>query len=848
MLSRVCVAILSHAKQQWLQVLWMIIAIAVGCAGLSSVLMLNQAALQDYQRNTQQWLGIHFTLPLTGQVVPKPEMSSQQRLSLYSKLRKAGFTRLVATQYQTINVETERGEITLNIVGIDAPALASIMPNNQPDFLGLTGAAVLSKRLHQVLQDEPDLFQREARLAHLLSLPQLPIETERQSTNTEDNAKVDEYLVIVDMYHFSALGFPLLPEFLVFESEEVFSQLQSSLSGRANLRPVVSVNDAIASTRSFHLSLLALSMVMFLVCIFIVINALNLLLSQRTPLLKTLRQLGVPRFHLLTVLFIELSVYALLAALLGLALGYYLSLLLVPAVSMTLTALYRVNVDLLGISNLNLIVPIMLTSLISTLIAALFPLRKLNKQLSLRVNVSQTPSTRNLIWLNVIWLALFGVLFALPISPEIAFTEVGLSILGGIAVLFWIYPKLLDWLSRLSSSYTAPRWFKKRTSTALRKTLPIVHWSIAHSAKLAQQSRLAIAAFFIALVTHIGMNLMVDSFRTATLTWLEGRLVADYYLSGDQDSLNQASILLKRAEITHFKRLQTPAAISVEGKTLVSQGAVFAYPTDEAYLQGLSLQLSTNDAQQLFTQGKGVFINQQMALRHGVTLDQDIQVKFTDSHFDLKVIGIHHDYGNTREQVLVATSQLQHWHQTQGFSLQLNGLSVHDSDQQTIEGVLGNLSLSMNMLSRDDILQLSLRAFDTTFLITEALNLITLLVAIVSLLTSIMLLQQQNRHSSAILRSLGVSRHIITVCLFGQYALITLLTAIFSIPFGILLGWLLVNRLNIAVFHWLFPLQVSWSSIGLAVLISIILTAVIALWPILRTQRFTLRKELQCTE
>ena len=834
MVTSTALVILSHARQQWLQVLWVIAAIGIGCAGLSSVLMLNQAAQQDYQLNSQQWLGINFSKPLTAHIVPKPELSTEQHLRLYSNLRKAGFTGIVANQTATFDI-TVAGEIKrVTAIGIDAPALASLMPEHQPDFLALSGIKAVSDALYTALENTPQLFDPHPTLSALTALP------------TVNLSQIDrnEYVVIVDLHHFANLGIALKPEFLVFEPVERQVVWQTLINNQANVRPVVSVGDAIASTRSFHLSLLALSMVMFLVCLFIVVNALNLLLSQRLPLLRTLRQLGLSRRLLFLLQLFELCVYATISTFVGLALGYHLSLLLVPAVSTTLTALYRVNVDLFGISGLNLILPLLCTSLIATVLAAIFPLRQLNQQLRFKTHHEQPSNPKILIGLLTLCAFVSIGLVNLPPSTESAYLMIAVTLIAGILFLFAGYPLLL----RLFATLTSPNRRGVDQSVTQPSLLPIMHWSIAHSEKLAKHSRLAIAAFFIALVTHIGMNLMVDSFRTATMNWLEGRLVADYYVSGDQQTLEQASDMLDERGIQHFQRLQTNMDVIVNTSHQLRHTAVYGYPTDKRYLEGLTVHQALPDAVSIFVQGAGVFINQQMAFRHGIALNEHIQLGGPDRTKSYQVVGIHHDYGNTQEQILLATPALLRWSKNAQFKLKLNGLSAHSTSLTELESTLQPVRQSLNLLSRADILKLSVSAFNTTFKITDALNLITLLVAVLSLVTSIILLQKQNQLSGAILRSLGVSRLTITACLFGQYMLIVVLTALFAIPFGIILGWLLVSRLNIAAFNWLFPLQISWSAMAIAVSVSLLLTALIALWPIVKTQRFSVKEQLQCAE
>ncbi|MBK5946695.1 ABC transporter permease, partial [Rhodobacter veldkampii DSM 11550] len=97
-------------------------------------------------------------------------------------------------------------------------------------------------------------------------------------------------------------------------------------------------------TNSFHLNLTAFGLLAFAVGLFIVHSAIGLAFEQRRGVFRTLRALGLPLRALTGLLLAELLGLALIAGLVGLALGYGIAAALLPDVAATLRGLYGAEV------------------------------------------------------------------------------------------------------------------------------------------------------------------------------------------------------------------------------------------------------------------------------------------------------------------------------------------------------------------------------------------------------------------------------------------------------------------------------------------------------------------------
>ncbi|WP_220740558.1 FtsX-like permease family protein, partial [Shewanella sp. c952] len=93
-------------------------------------------------------------------------------------------------------------------------------------------------------------------------------------------------------------------------------------------------------TRSFHLNLTAMSLLAFIVGLFIAYNGVRYSLLKRQKLLVQLQQQGVPQRSLLLALLFELLILVLVGSLVGFILGLQLSHWLQPMIALTLEQLY----------------------------------------------------------------------------------------------------------------------------------------------------------------------------------------------------------------------------------------------------------------------------------------------------------------------------------------------------------------------------------------------------------------------------------------------------------------------------------------------------------------------------
>ena len=129
------------------------------------------------------------------------------------------------------------------------------------------------------------------------------------------------------------------------------------------------------------------------------------------------------------------------------------------------------------------------------------------------------------------------------------------------------------------------------------------------------------------------------------------------------------------------------------------------------------------------------------------------------------------------------------------------------------------------------------QVFEKTFAVTVALDALTLAVAGIALLTSLLTLSNLRLAQLAPLWALGLTRRRLAAIEVGKALALAGLTALAALPLGLAVAWVLTAVINTRAFGWRLPLlwfPGRWLTLfGLALLTA----CVAAAWPALRLAR-----------
>jgi len=133
-------------------------------------------------------------------------------------------------------------------------------------------------------------------------------------------------------------------------------------------------------------------------------------------------------------------------------------------------------------------------------------------------------------------------------------------------------------------------------------------------------------------------------------------------------------------------------------------------------------------------------------------------------------------------------------------------------------------------ISQAEVRKLSVGIFDRTFAITAAMNLLTMIIAAIALLASLLAILQERLPQFAQWRALGLRQSEQLLLVATPLLIFCGMVWLLSIPLGALLSWILINKLNIISFGWSMPLTWEFApALQLALVIGLICVSTLLL-------------------
>lgn len=809
MMRLALLALLSHWRRHLLQCLAIFAGLWLATALWTGVQALNNQARADYARASATLTG-----PAQSQVVPRHGDLVDQ--SAYVALRQAGWPVSPVLEGR-LRVAGENGP-WITVIGIDPLTLpydASVAGQSGGEFdlghfAGSPGQAWIA----------PDTLRRLG----LAAGDAAPTADGQHLPPARVQAQLAPGVIVVDIGHAQALlrTGPRLSR-MMLPADFPDTALPAAQADSLQLRAPARDDDLQRLTDSFHLNLTALGFLAFVVGLFIVNAAIGLALEQRRGVLRTLRACGVSLRGLVAALAVELGLFALLGGLAGVASGYLLATLLLPDVAASLRGLYGAEVS---------------------------------GQLSL------SPQW----WLAGIGMSVLGALAAgagsllqaarLPLlaiaqpqawraaqSRRIRWQLGAAAVLSGVAVLCWQFGhSLLTGFMMVAAILLAAAMLLPAVLDGLLALFgrlahrPLAQWFIADSRQQLPALTLALTALLLALAASVGVGSMTEGFRKTFVGWLDQRLAADLYVAprDTAQGLEIADWLRTRPGVTAtLPRWRTD--LRVAGWPVEAQGLV----DHPSYAAHWPLLAQTPDAWQRVARGEGVMLSEQLANRVGARLGTVIELPLPDGVQRLPVVAWYADYGNPKGQIVLAAD----WLRRHDPDATLHSLHLYTAPGQA-DAVRAALEAQYtlqgsNLIDQAALKQWSIGVFDRTFTATAALNTLTLLVAGVALLMSLLTLSHSRLGQLAPLWALGVGRRQLAGLALAQTLMLAALTVLLAMPLGLLLAWCMVAVINVQAFGWRLPLQIfplQLLQLGLLGLITALLAAAGPLWQLARRQ------------
>ena len=782
-------ALLSHWRRHPIQALTLLTGLALATALWSGVQAINAEARASYDRAAAA-IGTGNLPRLTHPDGPIP-------LASYVALKRAGW-RVAPIIEGTI----DHGGRRFTMIGIDP--LSFPLPGADPAGDAGTLIAFMAG----------DMVLTSPATKALLRGADLPkIRTDPGITGAQimvDIAFAAERLAMGDS----------LSHILVMPAQPQDAPPIATIAPTLRLTQPEAQNDIGGLTESFHLNLTAFGFLSFAVGLFIVHGAIGLAFEQRRGILRTLRALGAPLRRIIVIMAAELLLLAVVAGTLGIALGYVIAALLLPDVAATLRGLYGADVDGSLSFRPEWAVSGILIAVLGTGVAAAQAMRSMWVMPLLataRPRAILRQSVSRLRWQGIAVVACFAIAAGTAIFARglvAGFVMIAAVLFGAALMLPAILAGILGGVLILARR---------------RGRSPVAHWFWADTGQQVPGMSLALMALLLALAASIGVGTMVSSFRLTFTDWLDQRLASELYVHADTAA--------DAAAIRQFLTPRVDAVLPIwfaESKIAGQPGKIYGIVDHDTYRDNWAIAGAVTDPWDALAAGDGVLLNEQSAHRGGLSTGD--MVALSDS-LSLPLLGTFADYGNPHAHAMISLGLLQSafpTHEARRFGVRI----APDRLPALRDALRAEFGLSgPQMVDQSRLKAMSMAVFDRTFTVTGALNLLTLAVAGIAILMSLLTLSSMRLPQVAPVWAMGLTRRRLALLDLLRSVILAALTLIVAIPLGLLLAWILLRVINLEAFGWRLPMfvfPIDWLRLFLLALVAAVAAAAI---PVLRLAR-----------
>jgi len=737
-----------------------IFSLAIATSTLLCILVLNHASKQQYSQANAQ-----LTSPIGFYIVA--EQGGRVSKSDFAHLRRQGFTHI--TPVLTFRKNLANGE-RLKFLAIDMLGLSIANP------VQFNHQAVLFTKAHLASLDvDIDINPDVNSVLILADKTPIPI----RLTTSEQWGRV----ALLDI----ALAWQLFPQQIDFSALMVApltapqkQALEAALPAHLSLNEPWSYQERSGFADALHLNLMALAVLGFIVSMFIAFQAGEQAWHKRAELAMQLRLLGVALHTIKIAMLLEALFLVFVASIVGVLIAVALVTVLLPLLGLTFSQLYSLNMS----GHFAWQWQYALWALLISSVAVLLALTKQFKRIS-TAHVTFSTSTVTGYLPRLVTLAGAVILLLLFSGwPSQSWYQImvkyGLLLIASVVFL----PHFLQGMLFLIGLCVRSFGFNSFR----------VYYIFQDASNQIRRRYLPLAAFYLALTTSIAAALMVHSFEGAFVRFLDQQLSADLLIRYHHGQKPQVEDWLQNNNDIDEYTLHQHTWARVENDAV----KVSSYQSPQQ-LSSLLLKLLSTKIKQ------GCFINEQLALKRQLAVDQLIHFHQGDMQYSCHIQGIYYEYGYPGFSLTLDTAQA-----NRSFTGWIySGFGVYFRSGTVIDKQAVGLALGLaddQIYEPSQVKKIALKVFAQTFVLTQLIAVILLVIACFGLFLSANGLELARKADLYILCSLGYSKAELFVHMLMQWCLLAVGCVLLSWPIATILAHALVSQALPASFGWSMPL------------------------------------------
>jgi putative ABC transport system permease protein len=825
-----------HLLRQPLQVVLSVTGIALGVAVVLAVDLANHSALRAFGLADRAVSG-----DATDTIVPASSGIDER---FYRDLRiKYGFRHSAPEVTGTVHTPDGR---TLRVLGIDPLAAPSVSGNERPPAKGISPGKLIAGG------DAVLLTPETARSLGMSKGGVLKVTTGNRSYQLKlvgllggDGPRLEGLrgMLVTDISTAQVLlkaSGTLSRIDLVLDAKDR-KRLVSILPPSLELRPSRSRSHAMAQmTQAFQTNLTALGLLALLIGAFLIYNTQTLFVLNRRESFALWRTLGITRGQVMRQVMLEAVWLTLAGALLGCLAGLELSRVLLSLVTRTINDLYF-SLELGGVSVSPLdIVKACSLGLVASLAATALPALEASR-VQPRLALSRSELERGARRLRGTG-AVLAILMWLSAAAILALSQRSVTA-GFVALFFTVFGFAL----------MVPGGLRLLTRGAVPLLERSFGWMGVWSARnvLASMSRtqIAVTALTVALAATIGVSVMIESFRGTVAQWLDSYLRADIYISRPGGQTSETGI--DPALLQRLRQVPGVEAVSTgRWRLLPTPGEpthLFVLDENARGFQNFHLLNRTNLEVWPEFSGGAVIVSESYAYHRRLHAGDSLTLPTANGPRSFDIADLFYDYSSDRGRVIMHRRTYDRYWNDPAFESMAVYLQPGIDSEAFLDRIEKTELAGTGLTARSNakIKTASLRIFDRTFTVTEVLRLLTMVVAAIGILSALIAIQLDRTREFAVLRACGLTQGEMFRVMTIEGGLMGAVSAILSIPLGLVLAGVLIFVINKRSFGWSMQFSPSWEQAATAMVLGVAAGVAAAVYPAWRMNRQLLISNLR---
>ena len=576
--------------------------------------------------------------------------------------------------------------------------------------------------------------------------------------------------------------------------KELNDVLPSYLSVDFSERRGKSVGKLLAS---FQLNLEVLNLIALFVGMFLLYNAVSYSVITRRKEIGILRAEGCSRLTILMVFLLETFLVSGLGSLLGIYLGIKFAGAAISLMSSTISSLYLITrVEDIEVPARLLILGMgggigasLLSAIFPAINAAFYPpILAITKG---SYEIEKSGQTKSFIVLAfILFLLAAGVIYLPTTSPFPGYISSLLVMLGMSSLMLPLLTFLQKPLSKLFSRFGACSRLGTDSFFSHRG-----------------RNSVAIAALAVAVAMVVSIVIMVESFRSTIIVWLNQTLQTDIIVT--MESRFQRGGTAKMSPDIAEKIKKLPQVLDVDPFRYINieyDGHTAAYGVLDfsSIARHNTLPVKKGTAPFLKAlENEGVVISEGFATIHNKNVGDTLLLPTFKGEVRFKIYGIYYDYAIQYGIILFDRGTfVRYWDDRflSSLGIYVKEGKIEEARSEIMEIIKDKKGLVL--FSNKDIKEMALDVFDQTFRITYALQVIAVIIAILGIIGSLASSVMARKREIGILRSEGLTRFQMVKLLVMESSLLGALGVAVGMVTGVILSALLIDVINYRSFGW----------------------------------------------